>query len=198
MGWRNVRLMQSASQAGAASQVANNMSTPIRSRWTSNKPGPVFSEMAAESPRTHPWTANKANAEAAIAGDALQSQDHTERLDSSIGELKFIRRVQSGLTSRIRRRRAGSVHDTTDAIRAVACIRFVALGLRLIRFMDFHLRCGVWIFRQRIPPRAHALDDRIPRGRHVGEQMRQKWLASHCIRVRQAGIRYGRAGHTRE
>jgi hypothetical protein len=30
-----------------------------------------------------------------------------------------------GRTSRIRRRRAGSVDDTTDAIRAVACIRFV-------------------------------------------------------------------------
>jgi hypothetical protein len=31
------------------------------------------------------------------------------------------------LTPRIRRRRAGSVDDTTDAIRAVACIRFVRL-----------------------------------------------------------------------
>ena len=31
----------------------------------------------------------------------------------------------SGRTLRIRRRRAGSVDDTTDAIRAVACIRFV-------------------------------------------------------------------------
>ena len=30
-----------------------------------------------------------------------------------------------GLTTRIRRRRAGGVDDTTDAIRAVACIRFV-------------------------------------------------------------------------
>jgi len=30
-----------------------------------------------------------------------------------------------GRTLRIRRRRAGSVDDTTDAIRAVACIRFV-------------------------------------------------------------------------
>ena len=29
------------------------------------------------------------------------------------------------LTSRIRRRRAGSVDDTTDSLRAVACIRFV-------------------------------------------------------------------------
>ncbi len=33
-----------------------------------------------------------------------------------------------GRTSRIRRRRAGSVADTTDAIQAVACIRFVRLA----------------------------------------------------------------------
>jgi hypothetical protein len=32
-----------------------------------------------------------------------------------------------GRATRIRRRRAGSVDDTTDAIRAVACIRFVRL-----------------------------------------------------------------------
>jgi hypothetical protein len=34
-----------------------------------------------------------------------------------------------GRTLRIRRRRAESVDDTTDAIRAVACIRFVRLWL---------------------------------------------------------------------
>ena len=34
--------------------------------------------------------------------------------------------VLSRLTRRIRRRRAGSVDDTTDAIRAVACIGFVS------------------------------------------------------------------------
>ena len=34
---------------------------------------------------------------------------------------------EKSLTLRIRRRRAGSLDDTTDAIRAVACIRFVML-----------------------------------------------------------------------
>ena len=33
------------------------------------------------------------------------------------------------LTSRIRRRRAQDVADTTNRLRAVACIRFVRLGL---------------------------------------------------------------------
>ena len=33
------------------------------------------------------------------------------------------------LTSRIRRRRAQDVADTTDSLRAVACIRFVRLGV---------------------------------------------------------------------
>ena len=37
----------------------------------------------------------------------------------------FAKWARSRLTSRIRRRRAGGVEDTTDAIRAVACIRFV-------------------------------------------------------------------------
>ncbi len=37
--------------------------------------------------------------------------------------------ARSGLTSRIRRRRARNVDDTTGSLRAVACIRFVQLWL---------------------------------------------------------------------
>ena len=40
--------------------------------------------------------------------------------------------IEVGRTSRIRRRRAQDVADTTDAIRAVACIRFVRLGWWLV------------------------------------------------------------------
>ena len=43
--------------------------------------------------------------------------------------------VVVGRTTRIRRRRAGGADDTTDAIRAVACIRFVRLRLAVWRLV---------------------------------------------------------------
>jgi hypothetical protein len=46
------------------------------------------------------------------------------------------------LTSRIRRRRAGGVADTTDSLRAVACIRFVRRWLVVVVVVHGSLLSG--------------------------------------------------------
>ncbi|MEQ1933337.1 MAG: hypothetical protein ABL962_05590 [Fimbriimonadaceae bacterium] len=45
--------------------------------------------------------------------------------------------LEVGRTIRIRRRRAGGVDDTTDAIRAVACIRFVRAVVAVVHGLVF-------------------------------------------------------------
>jgi hypothetical protein len=59
-----------------------------------------------------------------LAGDVLW-RSVLELIAWHMVGFRYSQRAQKCLTSRIRRRRAGSVDDTTDAIRAVACICFV-------------------------------------------------------------------------
>ena len=63
-------------------------------------------------------------ASAAERSDAWADKDQS-RTRSSDDKWDLIEGALVGRTTRIRRRRAGSVDDATDAIRAVACIRFV-------------------------------------------------------------------------
>ena len=107
--------------SGAVSSCRRAVCPPTRI-WTSTKSAPSTAASRSSvtvSPPVYPACSSMRAATSRTAGSSSTSRITPPPVQASRAGCR------SRLTLRIRRRRAGSVDATTDAIRAVACIRFV-------------------------------------------------------------------------
>lgn len=65
------------------------------------------------------------NTQSSVAADTRSKRDARIALSEDGGGWDIIVGGRLHITTRIKRRRAGVGNDTTDAMRAVACIRFI-------------------------------------------------------------------------